>query len=51
MIIWCFSDNKNAISFYKGLSGIKIEEKIARIGDKDYLEYGFYFDLEQILKI
>ena len=28
-----------------------IEEKIARIGDKDYLEYGFYFDLEQILKI
>ena len=49
MIVWCFSDNKNAISFYEGLDGIKVEEKMAQIGDEDYLEYGFYFDLEQIV--
>lgn len=48
MIVWCFSDNINAIHFYEGLDGIKVEEKLARIGDEEYLEYGFYFDLEQI---
>lgn len=48
MIVWCFSDNINAISFYEGLGGLKVEEKMARIGDEDYLEYGFYFDLEKI---
>lgn len=49
MIVWCFSDNTNAIRFYEGLNGIKVEEKVARIGDEDYLEYGFYFDLERIV--
>ena len=48
MIVWCFSDNKNAISFYEGLGGLKVEEKIAKIGDETYLEYGIYFDLEKI---
>lgn len=48
MIVWCFSDNTNAIRFYEGLDGIKVEEKLARIGEEDYLEYGFYFDLEKI---
>ncbi len=48
MIVWCFSDNINAISFYEGLGGLKVEEKIAKIGDEAYLEYGFYFDLEKI---
>ena len=40
MIVWCFSDNINAISFYEGLGGLKVEEKIAKIGDETYLEYG-----------
>lgn len=48
MIVWCFSDNINAISFYEGLGGLKVEEKIAKIGDETYLEYGIYFDLEKI---
>lgn len=48
MIVWCFSDNKSAISFYEGLGGLKVEEKIAKIGDETYLEYGIYFDLEKI---
>ena len=49
MIVWCFSDNTNAIHFYEGLGGIKVEEKSARIGDQEYLEYGFYFDLEKVV--
>lgn len=48
MIVWCFSDNINAISFYEGLGGLKVEEKMAKVGDEAYLEYGFYFDLEKI---
>lgn len=48
MIVWCFSDNVNAISFYQGLGGVKVEEKMAHIGEEDYLEYGYYFDLEKI---
>lgn len=48
MIVWCFSDNKSAISFYEGLGGLKVEEKMAKVGDEAYLEYGFYFDLEKI---
>ena len=48
MIVWCFSDNTNAIRFYEGLDGIKVEEKLVRIGEEDYLEYGFYFYLEKI---
>ena len=50
MIVWCFSDNTNAIHFYEGLGGIKVEEKMARIGEHEYLEYGFYFDLEKVVK-
>ena len=49
MIVWCFSDNTNAIHFYEGLGGIKVEEKSACIGDQEYLEYGFYFDLEKVV--
>ena len=49
MIVWCFSNNTNAIHFYEGLGAIKLEEKIARIGEENYLEYGFYFDLEQVV--
>lgn len=48
MIVWCFSDNINAISFYEGLGGLKVEEKMAKVGDEAYLEYGIYFDLEKI---
>ena len=49
MIVWCFSDNTNAIHFYEGLGGIKVEEKTVLIGGENYLEYGFYFDLEKIV--
>ena len=45
MIVWCLSDNSNAISFYEKNGGKKVIEKKAKIGDEKYKEYGFYFDL------
>lgn len=49
MIIWCLSDNKNAIKFYERFGGINVEIKNAKIGDEYYKEYGFYFDLEIVI--
>lgn len=48
MIVWCLSDNHNAIKFYENLGGINVEMKEAKIGDEYYKEYGFYFDLETV---
>lgn len=48
MIVWCFADSTNAIQFYEGLGGLKVEEKMVHIGEEDYLEYGYYFDLEKV---
>ena len=49
MIIWCLSENIDAIKFYEKLDGKKIIEKEAKIGDELYKEYGFYFDLKKVL--
>ena len=49
MIIWCLSDNREAIDFYKKLGGKKVIEKNAKIGEELYKEYGFYFDLKKVL--
>lgn len=46
MIVWCLSDNVNAITFYKELGGKIIKEKQAKIGNKTYKEYGVYFQLK-----
>ena len=46
MIVWCLSDNKNAINFYKGLGGKIVKTKEAKIGDNYYEEYCFYFQLK-----
>ena len=50
MIVWCLVDNTNAINFYKNLGGIISETKMAQIGDEKYVEYGFYFDVEELDK-
>ena len=50
MIIWCLSENHEAIKFYEKLGGKIVIEKDARIGDELYKEYGFYFDLASVLK-
>ena len=46
MIVWCLSDNKNAIKFYEKMGGKKVIEKDAKIGDEKYKEYGYFFDFE-----
>ena len=48
MIIWCLKENKNAIKFYKKLGGVITESKQAKIGDKYYEEYCFFFDLKKL---
>lgn len=48
MIVWCIKENKKAINFYKKLGGVITEERKAKIGDKYYDEYGFFFDLKQL---
>lgn len=46
MIIWCLSDNEKAIQFYQELGGSIVKTKKAKIGNKYYKEYGFYFHLK-----
>jgi len=46
MIVWCLSDNEPAIQFYEKMGGKIVKTKEAKIGDKYYKEYGFYFQLK-----
>ena len=50
MILWCIKDNKNAIKFYEKLGGIKAFDKMAKIGNKVYQEYGYLFYIDEITK-
>ena len=50
MILWCLSENVDAIKFYEKLGGKIIIQKDAKIGDELYREYGFYFDLSSVIK-
>ena len=49
MIVWCLSENVNAIKFYEKLGGKKVVEKDAKIGEEYYKEYGYYFDLDSLV--
>ena len=48
MIVWCFSDNESARVFYTDLGGQIVETKTVTIGDEQYQEVGFYYDLKMI---
>lgn len=50
MLLWCLKENKQAIQFYQKLGGIKHTEKMARIGNKVYPEYGYIFDINKFDK-
>ena len=45
-ILWCFVDNKQALSFYKKTGGTIVSEKFAKIGDHEYKEYGIRYSLD-----
>ena len=49
MILWCLKDNKNSIEFYKHMGGKIQEEKISKIGDKEYKEVGIIYNLNELL--
>lgn len=48
MIVWCFADNESARKFYTDLGGQIVETKTVVIGDEEYEEVGFYYDLKMI---
>jgi len=48
MIIWCFKENESAKKFYTDNYGLIVEEKIVTIGDEEYEEVCFYFDLDNL---
>ena len=48
MIVWCFNDNESAKTFYTDLGGQIVETKTVTIGDEEYEEVGFYYDLKMI---
>jgi aspartate/methionine/tyrosine aminotransferase/GNAT superfamily N-acetyltransferase len=49
LIVWCLSDNEYILEFYKWLGGKIVETKEEKIGDDHYRQYGFYYDLEDVL--
>ena len=50
MMLWCIKENKNAIKFYEKLGGIKAFDKMAKIGNKVYQEYGYLFYIDELDK-
>lgn len=50
MMLWCIKENKNAIKFYEKMGGIKAFDKMAKIGDKVYQEYGYLFYIDELSK-
>ena len=45
MIVWCFKDNEASKKFYTKMGGKILKEKLIRIGEKDYYEVGFKYDI------
>lgn len=47
MIIWCLRDNYSARKFYEKMGGKIVAEKTIQIGDKEYDEVGFGYEINQ----
>ena len=45
MIIWCLKDNEPSKRFYTKMGGRIVDEKIVQIGDNNYTECGFLYDI------
>lgn len=45
MIIWCLKDNKPSRKFYTKMGGQIIKEKVVKMGEKDYIEVGFVYNI------
>lgn len=45
MILWCLKENKPARGFYKNVGGVLGEERKFKIGDKEYDEVSYKYEL------
>lgn len=45
MILWCLKDNEPSKMFYEKMGGEIVKEKIIKIGEKDYYEVGFIYNI------
>ena len=45
MILWCLKDNEPSKKFYTKMGGKIIKERVIEIGEKEYLEVGFEYNV------
>ena len=45
MVLWCLKDNVLARKFYEKMGGIIIKERLIHIGNKDYQEVAFEYNI------
>lgn len=47
MVLWCLKDNALARRFYEKMGGIIIKERLIHIGNRDYEEVAFEYDIDK----
>lgn len=45
MILWCLKDNESSKKFYTKMGGEIIKERVIEIGEKNYYEVGFRYNI------
>lgn len=45
MIIWCLKDNEPSKMFYTKMGGKIAQEKVIELGEKNYIEVGFLYNI------
>ena len=48
MVLWCLKDNALARRFYDKMGGIIIKERLIHIGNNDYQEVAFEYDITNV---
>ena len=47
MVLWCLKDNVLARKFYEKMGGKIIKERLIHIGNRDYKEVAFEYDIDK----
>lgn len=50
MILWCLEENKNGRSFYEKMGGKLYNKRNIEIGNKEYGEVCYKYNLEEVIK-
>lgn len=48
MVLWCLKDNVLARKFYEKMGGVIIKERLIHIGNRDYEEVAFEYDITNV---